>query len=207
MVLFGSVVRACRVGECVGRLLRRGESQVMSSDALSTTGLPARLQLVHADAATGECPNSCSGRNSHAVQSAIPMQRAVPGRKACTITLGQLGRAAAMGLGTVPVHQAWSFSAQIKIPSGASPGSSYLLGKGTLFDECPTMAGEVSGSCAGYYYVVAVEVPIGEGTEQPICVRNPTPPLVVQRARSTDPQRWDSAERSYRTRPGCPPTA
>jgi hypothetical protein len=70
-----------------------------------------------------------------------------PRGKTYTLTLGQVGHAAPLRLGTVNVKRDGAFAASVRIPAGASPGEAYIEVTGSPFDQCTDRA---SGSCAGY---------------------------------------------------------
>jgi hypothetical protein len=65
------------------------------------------------------------------------------------LTLGQVGRAAPIGLGVLPVARDGAFSAVVRIPRSASPGESYVLVRGSAFDQCTDDVSSTA-SCAGY---------------------------------------------------------
>lgn len=70
-----------------------------------------------------------------------------PAGKTYAITLGQIGRAALVRLKSVPVHRDGAFKARVRVPTMASPGGSFIVIRGSLFDRCKDTVRE---SCAGY---------------------------------------------------------
>jgi hypothetical protein len=74
--------------------------------------------------------------------------------KTYTVTLGQVGRADPVRLKSVPVRRDGAFRTSVRIPRTASPGQSFIVVKGSLFDRCRDTA-----SCAGYTAPVRVLAP------------------------------------------------
>ena len=70
-----------------------------------------------------------------------------PRGKTYGLTLGQVGRAKPLALGTVRVRPNGAFSANVHIPADASPGESYISVTGSALDRCGNTLGR---SCAGY---------------------------------------------------------
>lgn len=66
-----------------------------------------------------------------------------------TLVLGQVGRGAPLALGVFPVSRDGAFTAVVHIPRRASPGQSYVVVTGSLFDQCED-TNTVAASCAGY---------------------------------------------------------
>ena len=73
-----------------------------------------------------------------------------PVGKTYTLVLGQVGRAAPLPLGVVPVGRDGAFSADVRIPASASPGESYVLVQGSAFDRPCQDTSSQSTSCASY---------------------------------------------------------
>ncbi len=96
-----------------------------------------------------------AGRTVTVSSPAFACRGSYPAGHRYTLILGQVGRAAPVGLGVLPVSRDGAFSAVIRIPRGASQGQSYVIVRGSPFDDCTGTDG-VSGSCAGYGAAVYV---------------------------------------------------
>jgi len=69
------------------------------------------------------------------------------------LTLGFVGRASLMDLGSYPVNADGSFHSSITIPANASPGEARIIVSGSSFDQC---TGSGNPPCLGY--VVRLEI-------------------------------------------------
>jgi hypothetical protein len=76
-----------------------------------------------------------------------------PAGKKYHLTLGFVGNASLMDLGSYPVNTDGSFHSSVTIPPNASPGEARIIVGGSTFDEC---TGSGNPPCLGY--VVQLEI-------------------------------------------------
>jgi hypothetical protein len=130
MLLLAALACAVAVGACGG-----------SSSARRTVCLPSPLHIEPGGVEAGGTMTVSSAR--------FPCRGSYPAGHGYSLILGQVGRAAPLGLGVFPVRRDGAFRAVLHIPQSASPGQSYIIVRGSPFDRCTDTNG-MAVSCAGY---------------------------------------------------------
>ena len=90
--------------------------------------------------------NVAAGTTLAVVAPKFACSAAYPTGKTYRLTLGLVGRASPLDLGSFPVNSDGSFHAIVTIPRSASPGEAGISVTGSSFDNCT----DTASSCAGY---------------------------------------------------------
>ena len=90
--------------------------------------------------------NVAAGTTLAVVAPTFACSASYPTGKTYRLTLGLVGRAGPVDLGSFPVNSDGSFHAIVTIPRSASPGEAGISVTGSSFDNCT----DTASSCAGY---------------------------------------------------------
>lgn len=134
------MIRPIAIGTSTVVLLLLFACASSCSSGPGATCNPEPLQLSSAEVAAGQTVVVSSG--------AFRCQRSYPPGKKYHLVLALQGRANPMDLGTYPVAMNGRFTATVRIPYAAPPGSAYVTIRGSPLDTCSDREG--GASCAGY---------------------------------------------------------
>ena len=160
-VVAGSVVAAVTLTSTGNGPAQLTTGPSPSTSATSVGCYPSPLRL-----SSNRVP---AGASVTVVSAAFRCDGSYPAGKTYTLVLGQVGRGDVLRLGVVPVNRDGSFSADVRVPAAASPGESYIVVHGSVYDLPCQDTSSQSASCATYAAQLTVLAPGSPAAAMSLC--------------------------------------